>query len=465
MAVAATWCTRTCSTSSRERGRKSCSTTSSSPNRIAQTFTTRRRAVDGPAVRRASWRRRLAISARVVFVGDATDRTIQREQPAAPVALAIALPGPRFAPRRRRSNAARASTRRCRRCRDGARRRRTTSRVLDDDGVMRRYVPFVRVGDDYDPVSGRRGRRRGARLEGIRCAARARSDSAARRSPCSADRVRRSRRSMAATRVGRRRRSLTAACGRTCAGPIRRTRSRSCFSPRSSCSPRRSRSSIRQVSRQDRHRRRTAAALYDQKAVPFAQKMSGPEMHAQMLDSILSDRFLERRPRGRRRSVLRRIALGVRVHRSRLVGTWPGVSLRLVAGCESRLRADGGLFGRGDVGAARRAASQRRAGDVRRRRLSVLRRRPREAPRRSACSRATSRRMSTSSCSPSPVDAQPRRHAAAHDGSVLRYPRLHGGVRARRARSDRRAAEPVLLAHGADRVRESRAPSTSSSAT
>jgi adenylate cyclase len=40
----------------------------------------------------------------------------------------------------------------------------------------------------------------------------------------------------------------------------------------------------------------SAAALYDQKAVPFDQKMSGPEMHAQMLDSILSNRFLTRVP-------------------------------------------------------------------------------------------------------------------------------------------------------------------------
>jgi adenylate cyclase len=36
----------------------------------------------------------------------------------------------------------------------------------------------------------------------------------------------------------------------------------------------------------------TAAGLYDQKAVPFAQKMSGSEIHAQVIDSILSNRFL-----------------------------------------------------------------------------------------------------------------------------------------------------------------------------
>ena len=37
----------------------------------------------------------------------------------------------------------------------------------------------------------------------------------------------------------------------------------------------------------------TAAGLYDQKAVPFAQKMSGPEIHANMVDSILSGRFID----------------------------------------------------------------------------------------------------------------------------------------------------------------------------
>ena len=36
----------------------------------------------------------------------------------------------------------------------------------------------------------------------------------------------------------------------------------------------------------------TAAGLYDQKAVPFAQKMSGPEIHANIVDSILSGRFI-----------------------------------------------------------------------------------------------------------------------------------------------------------------------------
>ena len=49
---------------------------------------------------------------------------------------------------------------------------------------------------------------------------------------------------------------------------------------------------------------------------------------------------------------------------------------------ESRLRLDGGVRPR-RVGAARRAGGSDGAGDVRRRRLSVLRRRPREASRRS----------------------------------------------------------------------------------
>ena len=36
----------------------------------------------------------------------------------------------------------------------------------------------------------------------------------------------------------------------------------------------------------------TASGLYDLKGVPFAQKMSGAEIHAQVIDSILSNRFL-----------------------------------------------------------------------------------------------------------------------------------------------------------------------------
>jgi adenylate cyclase len=41
----------------------------------------------------------------------------------------------------------------------------------------------------------------------------------------------------------------------------------------------------------------TAAALYDLKSVPFPGRMSGPEVHAAFLDSILSDRFLAQAPR------------------------------------------------------------------------------------------------------------------------------------------------------------------------
>ena len=68
----------------------------------------------------------------------------------------------------------------------------------------------------------------------------------------------------------------------------------------------------------------TAAGLYDQKAVPFAQKMSGPEIHANLVDSILSGRFIT--PAARSTSVL--LTLGAALGTACivvLVGTWSGV--------------------------------------------------------------------------------------------------------------------------------------------
>ena len=89
----------------------------------------------------------------------------------------------------------------------------------------------------------------------------------------------------------------------------------------------------------------TAAGLYDQKAVPFAQKMSGPEIHANIVDSILSGRFIV--PAARSTSILLTLAAALGVACITVfVGTWPGVisALVLAAGLAFGLT---GLFARG----------------------------------------------------------------------------------------------------------------------
>ena len=89
----------------------------------------------------------------------------------------------------------------------------------------------------------------------------------------------------------------------------------------------------------------TAAGLYDQKAVPFAQKMSGPEIHANIVDSILSGRFITPAPRSASVLLTLGVAIGV-ASIAVLAGTWPGVmaALVLAAGLILGLTS---LFGRG----------------------------------------------------------------------------------------------------------------------
>jgi adenylate cyclase len=89
----------------------------------------------------------------------------------------------------------------------------------------------------------------------------------------------------------------------------------------------------------------TAAGLYDQKAVPFAQKMSGPEIHANIVDSILSGRFIQSASRSTSVLLTLGAAIGV-ASVAVLAGTWPGViaALVLAGGLVLGLSS---LFGRG----------------------------------------------------------------------------------------------------------------------
>jgi adenylate cyclase len=73
----------------------------------------------------------------------------------------------------------------------------------------------------------------------------------------------------------------------------------------------------------------TAAGLYDQKAVPFAQKMSGPEIHANIVDSILSGQFIKAASRSTSVLLTLGAAIGV-ASVAVLAGTWPGVIAALV---------------------------------------------------------------------------------------------------------------------------------------
>jgi adenylate cyclase len=67
----------------------------------------------------------------------------------------------------------------------------------------------------------------------------------------------------------------------------------------------------------------TASGLYDLKGVPFAQKMSGSEIHAQVIDGILSSRFLTPAPPGVNVAIVAVAALIVAMA-TVLVGPWTG---------------------------------------------------------------------------------------------------------------------------------------------
>ena len=67
----------------------------------------------------------------------------------------------------------------------------------------------------------------------------------------------------------------------------------------------------------------TASGLYDLKGVPFAQKMSGAEIHAQVIDSILSNRFLTPASPGVSAAIVALAALIVAMA-TVLIGPWAG---------------------------------------------------------------------------------------------------------------------------------------------
>ncbi len=193
----------------------------------------------------------------------------------------------------------------------------------------------------------------------------------------------------------------------------------------------------------------SAAALYDQKAVPFHQKMSGPEMHAQMLDSILSNRFLMRASWVVGVLVVLSSALaaaGVTV----AVGPWPGVAsgIALAVGLIFSLT---NAFGRGYwvplvepvTGVALATfggvAYQYFVEGREKRRVKRI------------FSRYVSKDVYDQLIA-SPSDACLGGAAPSHDGALLGHPRVHVSLGTRRAGSDRRPAQPVLFDHGADRV-------------
>ena len=167
----------------------------------------------------------------------------------------------------------------------------------------------------------------------------------------------------------------------------------------------------------------TAAGLYDQKAVPFAQKMSGPEIHANVVDSILSGRFLT--PASRPAAIL--LTLGVALATAlatAMIGTWPGVATALVlaTGLVFGLTS---LFGRGTwvplvepLGAVALAAF---GGVIYQ---YVFEGREKRRVKRIFSQIRLQGRIPAVAVEPRRRET--RRRAPAHDGALLGHPRLHG---------------------------------------
>ena len=196
----------------------------------------------------------------------------------------------------------------------------------------------------------------------------------------------------------------------------------------------------------------TAAGLHDLFTVPFAEgSMPGMQVHANVIDNLLSERFM--RPVGAATDtlVLAGCALAVGLAGAALA-VWPAMGVAalvvLALGWSSVL-----LFGRGlwmavasPVLAVALAAFGGTAYQY------FVEGREKRQVKRTVLPIRLERRLRTTGRGPG--DARELGGAPArHVGALLRHPRIHDLHRAGQARGGRRAAERVLLAHGRGRVR------------
>jgi adenylate cyclase len=265
---------------------------------------------------------------RVIFVGDATTEQIQGAARRV-VPRALALPGPRFTldpsiesrptfhPPMPPLLTAAASV-------------AHNFSILDEDGVMRRYVPFVRVGAEYIPSLAVAGAAAALDLKAsdVRLAANG-LQLGDRRIPLITAQI--------PTLDGSRRVGRRAQINYRGVWPdLRNTYPTYTFAQLFQ-SEEQLLSEEKPVIDPSRFHDKivivggTAAGLYEQKTVPFPQKMSGPEMHAQMLDSVLSNRFLERAPRAVAVGIVLVSAL-IAASITTAVGPWSGVLCGLALG-------------------------------------------------------------------------------------------------------------------------------------
>ncbi len=194
----------------------------------------------------------------------------------------------------------------------------------------------------------------------------------------------------------------------------------------------------------------TAAGLYDQKAVPFPQKMSGPEIHAQVLDSILSTRFLTPASLPVALAITCGAAL-IAALVTTLVGTWSGVGAALAVAALlvvglTRTFAHGTWAPLVEPLTAIALATFG----------GVVYQYAIEGREKRRVKRIFSRYVSQGrlpAADLEPDGSRPRRQPPVHDGAVHRHPRVHRRLRAWRAGGDRPPAQPVLFGDGANRLR------------
>ena len=249
------------------------------------------------------------------------------------------------------------------------------------------------------------------------------------------------------------------------AAPIRPIRSSTCCIPRSRSSPGRRPTSIRRCSatRSSSSARPRRACSTSSRRRSRNGKMPGVQIHAAVADDILSNRFIrEARAPVRVATV---VGVGARDRPGR-----DGAAGVVGGGGHDRVRRGARRGWRRDAVRRRLLAEPLAAGArvvaraVRRRRLPVLRRRPREAEDEEAVRPVRLEGRLRAAGRESGAGAA-RRSAPRDDRAVLRHPRLHDRLRARAAGRNRRHAERVLHADGRDRVSRTTGRSTSSSAT